>query len=363
MALFRGFGARKDTTRGTAAVETRKDLAGLFVPTLETSRTGALPGVLPVANSMVLGTAGWSYTVRGFHVVTTRGASDGAQLWGNDGDVTAVADDGSSLAAPSAGQSRIDVIYAKHPSAGENADTSSQPVVAVAKGVPSTVPVAPVIPTGAVELARNTMTSAATSTSSVGNSIQLTFRRTALRGTPLIVRDHDEREYLRLNTQTGPWYPLWVWCMADNQYEVCYDGTNFTPLAFRGSWVSYTPSWIAATTNPSAGSGGSLIGEYIVEGKSCRANIQLTIGSSGASGGSGMYSLTLPFTSPAAAGMRQAVHGWLITAGTRRTISGIIEPGSAAVTQMVTGTGASFDSSFALAGGAIIVLNADYRIA
>lgn len=368
MPTTRGLGAYDDGTpenpgAGTTPRDVRLALAGLFVPTLETTRVGAFPGVLPVANSMVVGTDAFAYVVRGFHVVTTRGAGDGAQLWGNDGDVTlTTADDGSSLTAPGAGLQRIDIVYALHPTNTENGDTTSQPRVAVAKGAPDANPLAPSIPPGAVELARNTMTSAATSTASTGNAIVLTYRRTALRGTPLVVRNHTEREFLRLNTQAGPWYPLWVWCQADNQYEVCFDGTNFTPLAYQGSWTTYTPSWLAAT-NPNFGVDGALIGEYLLEGKRCRANIQLSIGGSGASGGSGMYSLTLPFASPAAAGMRQAVNGWLITAGNRRTISGIIEPGSAAVTQMITGTGASFDSSFALAGGAIIVLNADYRIA
>lgn len=236
MALFRGFGARKDSTRGTAAIETRKDIAGLIMPTVEASRVGAYAGVMPAFTTLVVGAASFAYVARGFHVVTTRGASDGAQLWGNDGDVTiSTADDGSSLAAPSSGQSRIDVIYALHPSSGENADTSSQPVVAVAKGTPSSVPVAPSIPAGAVELARNTMTSSATSTSSAGNSIQQTFKRTALRGTPVVVRDDGEAAALASAVQAFGACPLMVWHMGRARYEVTVDsGVTWLPLTSGG---------------------------------------------------------------------------------------------------------------------------------
>lgn len=166
MALYRSLGARPDETRGTTALEVRKDLARLF--------TG--PGVLPGADSpLVVGTDVFAYVVRSAGWVTSRGEGDGVHLWGNDGDLTvSEADDGSSLVAPAPGLSRIDVIYALHPSADENGDATSEPVVAVRKGVEASVPVAPGLPVGGLELARNTMTSTATSTDSAGNSIAQT---------------------------------------------------------------------------------------------------------------------------------------------------------------------------------------------
>lgn len=175
MALFRSIGARKDATRGTAAIEVRKDLAGLV--------TGA--GVLPGSTSpLVTGSAGWAYTVKAARWVTSRGASDGVHLWGNDGDITVGSSGvgGTVTAAPGAGLSRIDIIYAFHPSASENSDTTSAPTVAVAVGTAASTPLAPSIPTGALELARNTMTSSATTTASAGNTITQSAARAYMIG-------------------------------------------------------------------------------------------------------------------------------------------------------------------------------------
>src|SRR5665647_2819258 len=149
MALFRSMGARKDAVRGTTALEVRKGLAHLF--------TGA--GVLPGATSpLVTGTAGWAYSVGKAGFVSTRGASDGVHLFGNDGTVTiGTTGVGSTVpAAPGAGLARIDIIWVSQPSASENSDTVSDATFGVASGTPTSDPLAPLIPTGALELARNT---------------------------------------------------------------------------------------------------------------------------------------------------------------------------------------------------------------
>jgi hypothetical protein len=177
MALWRSKGARKDAVRGTAPIEVRKSDALLF------SGPGVLPGS---ASPLVTGTAGWAYQVGAAGFVTSRGSSDGVHLFGNDGAVTVGATGAGSTVpvAPGAGLSRVDVIWVRHPAAGENADTTSEPVFGVASGTAASSPVAPTIPTGALELARNTMTSAATSTNSTGNSITQSAPTTQLRGTP-----------------------------------------------------------------------------------------------------------------------------------------------------------------------------------
>lgn len=161
MALFRSMGAGlEDDNTGTEPIDVRKDLAGLF--------TGA--GVLPGSSSpLVVGTAGFAYQVNAGSWVTSRGASDGVHLWGNDGPVSV-----STSVAPGSGLSRIDIIYALHPANGENGDTTSEPELGVAQGTAASSPVAPTLPTGALELARNTMTSAATTTASAGNTITQT---------------------------------------------------------------------------------------------------------------------------------------------------------------------------------------------
>jgi hypothetical protein len=188
MALWRGIGARKDATRGTSPIEVRKTVAALF------ARPGILPGG---ASPLLTGDATWAYNVGVANFVTSRGASDGDQLYGNDSvaliGATGV---GSTVPiAPGAGLSRIDIIWTRHPTNLENADTSSDPLFGVASGVAaSSSPVAPVIPAGALELGRNLMTSAATSTLSAGNTITQSALYTALWGAPVQVRTQAERD-------------------------------------------------------------------------------------------------------------------------------------------------------------------------
>jgi hypothetical protein len=184
MSLFRGLGFRKDATRGTTPIEVRKSLAGLF------SATGVMPGG---PSPLLTGNADWTYTVHGpAWFVATRGPSDGVALYGNDGDtIIGTTGVGSTVPiAPGAGLSRIDIAWTRHQSAGENGDPAttvalaSEPLFGVASGTAaSSSPVAPVIPAGAIELGRNTMTSAATSTASAGNTITQSAAVAMVQGT------------------------------------------------------------------------------------------------------------------------------------------------------------------------------------
>jgi len=193
MALWRGIGARKDETRGTSPIEVRKTVAALF------ARPGILPGG---ASPLLTGDATWAYNVGVANFVTSRGASDGDQLYGNDSvaliGATGV---GSTVPiAPGAGLQRIDIAWTRHPTNTENADTASEPLFGVESGVAAASnPVAPVIPAGALEIGRNTMTSAATSTLSAGNTITQSALYTALRGAPVLVRTLAERAALPLS--------------------------------------------------------------------------------------------------------------------------------------------------------------------
>lgn len=143
MALHPSIGARPNTDgSGTSALAVRQGLAGLF--------TG--PGVLPgAASPLVTGNADWTYTVGAAGFVTRRSASDGVHLLGNDGPTTV-----ATTAAPGTG-SRIDVVWVRQRSNGENGDTTSVPDFGVTQGTASGSPVKPSIPTGALELATATV--------------------------------------------------------------------------------------------------------------------------------------------------------------------------------------------------------------
>lgn len=191
MALTRSIGARQDATRGTAPVEVRKGIAAQYI------RPGVLPGG---ATPLVTGTSGMAYSVGAAGFVTSRGVADGYHLFTNDGAVTVgTTGVGSTVpAAPSTGLKRIDIMWVRHPSAGENADTTSQPVFGVSSGTAASTPVAPTIPTGALELARNEMSAGVTSTAASGNVITQTAPYTAVKGGVVPVRSLAEQEAIGL---------------------------------------------------------------------------------------------------------------------------------------------------------------------
>lgn len=250
MALWRSKGARRDATRGTAPIEVRKSDALLFVQ----------PGVVPgSALPLVTGTSGWTYQVGKAGFVSSRGESDGVHLYGNDG----VAATPAAPVSPGGSLSRIDVIWVRHPAAGENSDTTSEPEFGVASGTPASTPVAPTIPTGALELARNTMTSAATSTASAGNSITQTAAVAALYGSKMF-------EYSLPSDSGGADATAWstgigalTWAGLRCKVSICGDvnttvaGSRFTIQVRDGS---ATGTVLAAmnVVPPSAGGGGQI---------------------------------------------------------------------------------------------------------
>lgn len=194
MALTRSIGAAYDGTLGTTPLDARRALAAMLAPA---AGGAARPGVFPGAAAVLVAgyATGWNYQIAagGADFATTRGAADGAHIFGcSGGELVA------TIAAPgTAGASRIDIVYVLHPSKGENSDSSSTPVFATANGGATTgTPQPPVLPSGALELFRNTITSAATSTLSAGNTPSQTWRYTALAGAPITVRNQAERDEL-----------------------------------------------------------------------------------------------------------------------------------------------------------------------
>ncbi|MCG7285352.1 hypothetical protein MHY85_05100 [Cellulomonas sp. ACRRI] len=317
------------------------------------------PGVVPIGGSAVVGTSGWQYQVQPVGLVGQRIEGDGYHVFGNDGPVTVGTSGvgGTVPAAPGSGLSRIDVVWARQTSAGENADTVSEPVFGVTVGTPASVPVAPTIPAGAVELARNTMTSAATSTASAGNSIAQTSALTGVRGTPIAVRTDQERATLASQVYVATGAPLLVWNIPARRFEFTYDRTQYFRLPGTTPWTTYTPVWSTASgSQPSVGNG-SITGMYKMVDDLVVFTIRMQIGSSGAAGGTGAWRWSLPGT---VAGLEVAVNGWLFTDGTGRSVAARAVPGAAFVQDAITGTGASLGSGFVLAANAVLTISGSY---
>ena len=73
-----------------------------------------------------------------------------------------------------------------------------------------------------------------------------------------------------------------------------YAVTSSATTAFDGAWTSYTPSWTAASVNPSIGNG-TLQGWYKVVGKTCFVRGNIAMGST-TTFGSGEWYVSMPFT-------------------------------------------------------------------
>lgn len=222
MALFRSIGAAlEDDNTGTNPIDVRKDLGGLFI------RAGILAGS---TSPLVAGTAAWSYSLGGGSWVTQTATGDGYHLWGSDTWLTVGTSGvgGTVPAAPGAGLSRIDIIWIRHPSNNENGDTTSAPAAGVTCGTNASYPNAPAPPAGAFELARNTMTSAATTTASTGNTITQTAPFTAPRGGVVQCRTTTERDALTaLATAANP-----ITVDLLGVLYRCNNGANWRPTPF-----------------------------------------------------------------------------------------------------------------------------------
>ncbi|MEU9332002.1 hypothetical protein AB0D49_02430 [Streptomyces sp. NPDC048290] len=94
-----------------------------------------------------------------------------------------------------------------------------------------------------------------------------------------------------------------------------YTGTQWIAL---GAWHTYTPTWTAATTNPSIGDG-TLTGKYAVVGKVCHFTTLVTF-STTTTYGSGGYTLGLPMAAGALGGLPQ-FHGVATVTGGRALLS------------------------------------------
>lgn len=273
MGMNRGLWVPIDTGNvGTTPLEARLADAGLFE---SNNGVDARSGVLrPLASTLVAGMPNMNYSIGPGTFVITRANDDGCYRFTSNGSVTVPA-----AAAPVA-NSRIDVIWVR-----QNDQTKGDPnnlaVAGVTAGTPAASPAAPAIPEGAMELARATITSTTTATNTA--SITQTWRYAALKGSPIILRNFNERGEItvpqvgqrvqRLDIANGQLIQAWDgtgWVQAHNYGPKVIPGTGarlgsitgvgtgmaagvLQPIIQAGSVVVTTdPSGYAAVDLPSA---------------------------------------------------------------------------------------------------------------
>lgn len=181
MAVSRGLWVPLDGATGTVPVEARLADAGLFA---ENAPGVPRSGLLGAPSIIVTGTGTMNYSVNPCKPVCARTVGEGVYRWSIDGATTVPTTD-----APGS-NSRIDIIWTKQNDQTKG-DANNLAVLGCSQGVASPTPSPPVIPEGAVELARATVGALITGTSQA--SITQTYAHTALRGTPIPVRNVTER--------------------------------------------------------------------------------------------------------------------------------------------------------------------------
>lgn len=124
-------------------------------------------------------------------------------------------------------------------------------------------------------------------------------------------------------------------------------------------WTTYTPTWTAATTNPTIGNG-TIAGRYMAAGKYITFEIQIVMGST-TTYGAGAYSLTLP-VAPQTSAAKHPFLGtlWDASGGSVVTsawpIAGLISAGS---TVELAGWPATAGNSFRVVNATNVITLAD----
>lgn len=89
-----------------------------------------------------------------------------------------------------------------------------------------------------------------------------------------------------------------IWRGTDNKDYVLDDAGTSTEFGGAGggggTWSSYTPTWTATSGTPNVGSTGSLTGSYTQTGKTVMFRVNLVLGGSGISVGTGTWAFSLP---------------------------------------------------------------------
>jgi hypothetical protein len=182
--------SRDGSDNGTTPKSARLAMGGLLAKN-GASGLDVRKGVLwDGAGNVVAGTAAMSYTIRSCNTVVMPSATQGPVVVPNDASVTV-----TTTAAPGS-NSRIDIIWVRQHlvAADGGADTDVIGEFGVAQGTAAASPSAPAIPTGAVELARATVTTGATATNTL--TISQTHLWTVADGAPIPVRNDTERDAL-----------------------------------------------------------------------------------------------------------------------------------------------------------------------
>jgi hypothetical protein len=246
MTAFKGLGTYGDAVGVVTPLDHK--LAQAAQVTKTTTPLVIRPGLFySGATTIVSGTAGMSYSVAAYQLVTQRSAGAGVVFGGNDGTLSV-----ATTAAPGS-NSRIDVVYHWHREFALDG-VNSNPVLGVVQGTAAAIPTVPSLASfpGAIELARVTVNAAATATNGAGVTITQVAPFTTVDGARVPFRNKTAID-------------LWT-TAATHQLALAVD----TGLEYKWSgsvWALtfFDTGWITPTLLNSWGVSGGLTPQYRVK--------------------------------------------------------------------------------------------------
>lgn len=240
MTATHGEGPYGNAVGVTTPIEHKMAQVTEFVKT--TTKNVIRPGVLYNGDtSLVAGTAGMSYDVDAFSIVTQRSATSGVVKWANDGTLNV-----ATTAAPGS-NSRYDVVYAWHREYALDG-VDSNPVIGVVQGTAAPSPEVPPLAAfpGAVELARILIPAGVVATNS-GTTFTQTAPFTTTDGGRIPVRNTTELAAL------GSAYPqgTLAWDISTNivySYYAAYNASTNPGGANPAGWYPPDGAVLAQAT-------------------------------------------------------------------------------------------------------------------
>lgn len=141
-----------------------------------------------------------------------------------------------------------------------------------------------------------------------------------------------------------------------------FGGWRVVGASKEGPWHSYTPSWTAASVNPTLGNG-SLTAKYSLTGTTVKFSIRLNIGST-TTLGTGVWSFTLPYTS-VAVGATALGAAHLFDSGTANYVGTTIHQTTTTASVVSDGAGNTISATvpFAWVNGDYVTFEGTYEIA
>lgn len=150
------------------------------------------------------------------------------------------------------------------------------------------------------------------------------------------------------------------WFDTDLGAQLVYVGGVWVDSRVTGP-VSYSPVWSTTGTAPAIGTGGFVNGSYTLIGKLCIARVHWKLGTAGASGGTGAWRFTVPFTAGAGV-ISSVVSGMSHSSGVNRTpLVGEVQAGTNLIQNIWANSTAVENNSYA--GGSELTMTVAYQIA